>query len=64
MEERKPLSYGYVISLSPFEKDVKNNFIVSDGFVKSNAVIRDLKPVGMAALLDRCLFRIYPSFNT
>lgn len=40
MEEQKPLTYGYVISLSPF--DNPNSYITSDGFVKNNAYIRDL----------------------
>ncbi len=37
---------------------------MSDGFVKCKAIIRDLNNRGLGSIYDRCLFKIYPFFNT
>lgn len=42
MDNRKPLTYGYIIALSPFNSS--NSFIMSDGFIKNNPCIREIHP--------------------
>ncbi|KRX06791.1 MIR motif [Pseudocohnilembus persalinus] len=62
MENKKQLTYGYTITLSPF--DDLQSYIISDGFVKTSAQIANLKQKGLEQLYDLCQFKIYPSFST
>jgi len=39
-------------------------FIMSDGFIKNKAFVKDLSFDGSGAIFDRCLFQVYPSFKS
>lgn len=58
----EPLRFGGVISINPYEEPMK--FIMSDGFIKNKAFVKDLSFDGSGAIFDRCLFRVFPSFKS
>ncbi|EWS73528.1 inositol-triphosphate type 1 protein (macronuclear) [Tetrahymena thermophila SB210] len=62
LNQKDPLLFGSIISLNPFEEPMK--FIMSDGFVKNQAYIKDLSFDGSGSVFDRCLFKVYPSFKS
>ncbi|KAL4438749.1 hypothetical protein ABPG74_013422 [Tetrahymena malaccensis] len=62
LNQKEPLLFGSIISLNPFEEPMK--FIMSDGFVKNQAYIKDLSFDGSGSVFDRCLFKVYPSFKS
>lgn len=39
-------------------------YLCSDGFFKTKVMIKNLNFPGCGDLFDRCLFRIYPSFQS
>mgnify|MGYP000934468064 FL=1 len=57
----RTLKYGATVFLCP-QHNI-DEFLYSDGFVKTTLSLRNCQKSSSRSYFDRCLFKIYPSFN-